>query len=206
MQLNADREGVGSKGEATRQRIIQHALELAGRVGLEGLSIGDLAHELGLSKSGLFAHFKSKERLQLDVLDTAAELFRARVFEPVRRLRRGEERLIGVFENCVKWIDARNLPGGCVYIAGAFEWDDRQGPVRQRVVEWFDRFHLALVRAAQQTRDEHQFRPDVDLEQFANDLHAILMKYHLEARLMRNEKALPRARHAFERLLAAARG
>jgi AcrR family transcriptional regulator len=195
-----------SKGEATRARIIQRALELAGHVGLESLSIGDLAQELGLSKSGLFAHFRSKERLLLDVLEVAAAHFTDRIFRPAVKRPRGEARLVALFENWVKQIHSRELPGGgCVFMAGAFEWDDRQGPVRERVVGHFKALHATLVRAARISIEEKQFRANLDVDQFANELHAILLKYHLEARLLQNRKALLYARRAFDRLLVSAR-
>jgi AcrR family transcriptional regulator len=195
-----------SKGEATKSRIITRALELAASVGLGGISIGDLAQDLGLSKSGLFAHFGSKEQLQLDVLDTAAELFRAAVFDPAQRASRGAARIALLFENVLKWSHSRNVPGGCVFLAGAFEWDDVQGPVRQRLVEWTDKFNAAIARAATAAVEQGEFRADLDVELFGYELHGILMKYHVEARLMRSRKALVLARRAFERLLADARG
>jgi AcrR family transcriptional regulator len=194
-----------TKGEATRARIIQRALELAGNVGLESVSIGDLAQDLGLSKSGLFAHFRSKERLLLDVLEVAAEHFTARIFRPAVQKPRGEARLVALFELWLKQIHSRELPGGCVFMAGAFEWDDRQGPVRERVVGHFKALHQTLARAARISIDEKQFRADLDVDQFANELHAVLLKYHLEARLLRNRRALLHARKAFQRLLADAR-
>jgi AcrR family transcriptional regulator len=193
-----------SKGEATRARIIQRALELATRVGLEGLSIGDLAQDLGLSKSGLFAHFGSKEQLQLDVLDAAAELFRAVVFDPVRGAV-GQARLVALFENMLKWVQARDLPGGCIFMAGAFEWDDAQGPVRQRMVEWFEKLNGSITRAVASAVEHGEFRADLDVELLAYELHSIALKYHLEARLLRSKKALALARRAFQRLLAEAR-
>jgi AcrR family transcriptional regulator len=206
MQPSSDREALSSKGEATRTRIIQRALELAGHVGLESLSIGDLAQDLGLSKSGLFAHFRSKERLQLDVLEVAAEHFKDRIFRPAVKHPRGEARLVALFENWVKQIHSRELPGGgCVFMAGAFEWDDRQGPVRERVASHFKALNATFVRAARISIEVGQFRSDLDVDQFANELHSILLKYHLEARLLRNRKALSYARRAFERLLADAR-
>jgi AcrR family transcriptional regulator len=200
---NSAARSEASKGEATRARIIQRALELAGHVGLESLSIGDLAQELGLSKSGLFAHFKSKERLLLDVLEVAAAHFTDRIFRPAMKQPRGEARLVALFENWVKQIHSRELPGGgCVFMAGAFEWDDRQGPVRERVVGHFKALHATLVPAVRLSIEEKQFRADLDVDQFANELHAILLKYHLEARLLQNRRALLHARRAFDRLLA----
>jgi AcrR family transcriptional regulator len=194
-----------SKGEATKSRIVLRALELAASAGLGSISIGDLAQDLGLSKSGLFAHFGSKEQLQLDVLDMAAELFRAAVFDPAQRASRGEAKITLLFENVLKWSHSRNVPGGCVFLAGAFEWDDVQGPVRQRLVEWTDRFNAAVSRAATAAVEQREFRADLDVELVAYELHGILMKYHVEARLMRSKKALILARRAFDRLLADAR-
>jgi AcrR family transcriptional regulator len=195
-----------SKGEATRSRIVQRALELTTSVGFDGLSIGDLAADLGLSKSGLFAHFGSKEQLQLDVLDAAAESFRAAVFDPVPRGSPGEARMVALFENILAWIQSRDMPGGCVFMAGAFEWDDAQGPVRQRLVEWHEKFKAGIVRTASMAVEQGSFRADLDAELFAHELHGILLEYHLQARLMRNTKALAFARRAFQRLLADARG
>ena len=201
----ASERSPSSKGEATRARILQHALALAARVGLEGISIGELAQELGLSKSGLFAHFGSKEQLQLDVLDLAAEMFRCAVFEPASRAQRGEAKVTRIFENLLAWVNDRALPGGCIFLAGAFEWDDVPGPVRQRVVEWFEKFDAAVARAAQRAVDSGDFRADLDPELFGSELHGIVLKYHLELRLLRNKKAAGLARRAFERLLSSAR-
>lgn len=201
----SERNGPSSKGEATRARIVQHALGLAARVGLEGISIGELAQELSLSKSGLFAHFGSKEQLQLDVLDLAAEMFRAAVFDPTLRALRGEAKVIRLFENLLAWVHDRGLPGGCIFLAGAFEWDDVPGPVRQRVVEWFDKLNTAVARAVSGAIDSAEFRADLDPELFATELHGIVLKYHLELRLLRSKKAAGLARRAFERLLLDAR-
>lgn len=195
-----------SKGEATRARIIQRALELTASVGFEGLSIGDLAQDLGLSKSGLFAHFGSKEQLQLDVLDLAAELFRQGVFDPAVRADRGEAKVARLFENLLGWISSRGVPGGCIFLAGAFEWDDAEGPVRQRVVEWFEKFNASLARAASVAIKEGDFRADLDPELFSYELYGILAKFHLESRLLRNRKASSLARRAFKRLIEDARG
>lgn len=176
-------------------------MTIASTVGLDGLTIGELAADMGLSKSGLFAHFLSKEKLQLDVLDAAADHFRRTVFLPALARPRGLARLDGIFDNWIKWVRSKELPGGCIFLAGASEWDDREGPVREKLVLWFSALHLGLVRAVQLAVDERQFRADLDVDQFAHDMHGIVMKYHLEARLLRNKKAPGRAQHAFERLV-----
>lgn len=194
-----------SKGEATRARILHRALTLAARIGLEGISIGELAQDLGLSKSGLFAHFGSKEQLQLDVLDLAAEMFRTSVFDPSQRAQRGEAKVTRLFENLLGWVHDRGGPGGCIFLAGAFEWDDVPGPVRQRVVEWFEKFNAAIARNVSRAIDSGEFRADLDPELFGAELHGIVLKYHLELRLLRSKRAAPLARRAFDRLLADAR-
>lgn len=194
-----------SKGDATKRRILEHALHLAGVRGLDGLTIGELAVDLGLSKSGLFAHFKSKERLQLEVLEFAAEHFGRSVMVPALALPRGERRLRAIFENWLGWIRATERTGGCVFIAGAVEWDDREGPVRDALVHWFEQLHKMFLRAAQLCVDVGDFRADLDVPAFAYDLHGIALKYHLERRLLRTPKADERVRAAFERLLNRAR-
>lgn len=179
-------------------------MTLASSVGLEGLTIGALASDLGLSKSGLFAHFKSKEKLQLDVLDAAAEHFRSRVFLPALSVQRGLPRLRAIFQHWIAWARSKELPGGCIFLAGALEWDDREGPVRQRLVGWFRALEVGLTRSVQLTIDEGHFRPDVDPEQFASEMHALVIKYHLDARLLRSERAVEHAKIAFEARITSA--
>ena len=118
---------------------MDRAIELARRVGLEGLTIGRLADDLDLSKSGLFAHFRSKEALQVQVLDGAAARFVAMVLEPAVKAPRGEPRMRMLFE---RWLDWERRPGGCVFVQAAADLDDRDGPARDRLVElqrqWLD--------------------------------------------------------------------
>ncbi len=190
-----------SKGEETHARIVERARILASTVGLEGLTIGALATDLGLSKSGLFAHFNSKEKLQLDVLDAAADHFRVQVFVPALKQPRGEPRINAIFENWLRWATSKDLPGGCIFLAGALEWDDREGAVREKLCLWFQALTYGLAKAAQLAVGEGHFKPDIDREQFASDWHAIVIKYHLDARLLRDKRAEQRARTSFERLL-----
>lgn len=194
-----------SKGQSTRDRILGHAVRVAGEKGLEGLTIGELASDLGLSKSGLFAHFKSKERLQLDVLEAAANDFTSQVFVPALAQPRGLVRLRAIFDNWLEWIRPERLPGGCIFIAGAVEWDDREGPVRDALVHWFEQLSAGLQKAAALCVQTAEFRPDLDVQGFAFELHGIALKFHLEHRLLRSPKAVDRAHAAFERLIAAAR-
>src|SRR5216110_1068336 len=114
-----------SKGERTKTAILEHATGLASQVGLTGLTIGVLADDLDLSKSGLFAHFQSKEALQLQVLEFAAERFVATVVRPALSTPRGEPRVRAMFENWLKWPKESALPGGCFFVAAAVELDDQ---------------------------------------------------------------------------------
>src|SRR5437016_4651213 len=123
------------KGERTRHQILQHALSMASTVGFAGLSIGGLADGLDLSKSGLFAHFQSKEGLQLQVLEYAAGKFVEKVVRPSLTAPRGEPRVRALFENWMKWPRLSGMGGGCIFVAASSELDDRPGPVRDRLVE-----------------------------------------------------------------------
>jgi AcrR family transcriptional regulator len=192
-----------SKGDETRERILDEAMALAGVVGLEGLSIGGLAKEIGMSKSGLFAHFESKEALQLKILETAGDRFVAEVLSPALRAPRGEPRLRSLFERWITWETARR--GGCPFVEASYELDDRPGPVRDALAasqqDWVD----TLATAVRIAIAEGHFRPDVDPAQFAFQMYGIFLAYHLYQRLLDADDAEDRARAAFELLLAACR-
>jgi AcrR family transcriptional regulator len=190
-----------SKGSETRQRIVDHAFMRASAVGLEGLSIGRLATDLGLSKSGLFAHFQSKEKLQLEVLARAAENFKEAVFLPALRQPRGLKRIRAMFEAWLEWVHDDKLPGGCVFLGGATEWDDREGPVRDELVLWFAALRKGLERAVSLAVETGEFREDLDVGLFCYEMHGLVIKYHVEARLSRNRSSQVMARRAFERLV-----
>ncbi len=194
-----------SKGEETRAAILEEAFARASRLGLEGLSIGSLAGEVGMSKSGLFAHFQSKEELQLQVLETAAGLFVDTVVTPALKEPRGEPRLRALFERWMAWEGAPFQPGGCIFIATANELDDRPGPLRERLVGYQRDWLESLATAARITIEEGHFRADVDPEQFAYDLYAVILAYHHFSRLLRDPTAEDRALRAFESLLASCR-
>jgi AcrR family transcriptional regulator len=194
-----------SKGEGTRERILDRALRLASRDGLGGLSIGVLAGELGLSKSGLFAHFGSKEDLQLAVLQEAATRFEDTVMRPAFRAPRGEPRIRRLFENWLGWINDPATPGGCVMLAAATELDDQEGRPRDFLAGSQRQLVASLARSARLAMEEGHFAARLDAEQFAFDLYALLLGCSHWKRLLRDPKAETRARAAFERLLAAAR-
>ncbi len=192
-----------SKGTTTRRSILDHAIALASEVGLGGLTIGSLAEEMELSKSGLYAHFGSKEALQIQVLDHAALNFTEAVVRPALKEPRGAPRMRALFERWLAWDRDGVLPGGCLFVAAASELDDRDGPVRERLVElqqtWIDVLRVSVEKGI----ESGAFRRDADPAQFAQDLHGVMLGFHHGARLMRDPDAEPRARKAFERLLEA---
>jgi AcrR family transcriptional regulator len=192
------------KGDLTRQAILEHAAKMASRIGLEGLTIGALADELELSKSGLFAHFKSKEALQLQVLEFGIARFVDVVVKPALAAPRGEKRVRALFERWMEWPKTSGL-AGCMFVALATELDDRPGPVRERLVQsqkdWLD----VIANCVRTGVAEGHFRRDLDPEQFAHELYGIMLASHHAARLLRDRGALERTRRAFQRLLDGAR-
>lgn len=194
-----------SKGEETQERIVERALRLATRDGLAGLTFSRLATELGLSKSGLFAHFGSKEELQLQVLKAAAQHFSETVVIPALGAPRGEARLRALFDRWLAWSGDPEWPGGCIFVASAIELDDQPGPQRDYLVASQDAFLGALAKAARLAVEVGEFRTDLDPDQFAFDLYAIILGFHHAKRLMQNPRAEERTRTAFERLIQASR-
>jgi len=194
-----------SKGAETRRAILDRALEVATTEGLEGLTIGRLAQDLRLSKSGLFAHFRDKEELLLQVLETARARFIEQVVKPGLAAPRGEPRVRALFESWLAWERSSALPGGCPFIAAAVELDDRPGAARDYVVQsqkdWLD----VIANSARTGIQEGQFHQDFDPEQFAYDLYGAMLSYHHLARLLRDLNAETRVRRSFDSLLARAR-
>lgn len=191
-----------TKGEETRERILDRAFRLASRDGLEGLSIGGLAAELGLSKSGLFAHFGSKEELQVAVLQRSAEHFEQTVLKPAFRAPRGLPRLEKLFDLWLSWAEDPGKPGGCIFMAAAVELDDRDGRPREALVETQKQLFDALHRTGKIALEEGHLRKGLDLEQLAFELYAIMLGFNHRKRLLRAPDAERRARSAFARLLA----
>lgn len=192
-----------TKGEETRRNILRQSLSMASQLGLEGLSIGSVAKEVGMSKSGLFAHFESKEDLQLQVLETGVEYFIRDVVSPAMKEPRGEPRVRALFENWMVW--SRALPGGCPFIAAAAEVDDRPGPVREYLASSQKDWLAGLANACRIAMEEGHFRPDLDPSQFAYRMNGMLLAHHHSARLLRDPEAEERARASFDELLAASR-
>jgi len=193
------------KGSETRQLILERAAQTASRSGLDGLTIGQLAGELGLSKSGLFAHFHSKEALQVQTLRHAAELFVDRVVRPALKTPRGEPRLWALFERWLAWAEADVLKGGCLFVAAATELDDLDGPARDELVRQQRDWLELIANVARTGVGEGHFQAGLDTEQLAHDLHGVMLAYHHARRLLRDPRAPQRARSAFDALVRAAR-
>ncbi|MGN6108709.1 MAG: TetR/AcrR family transcriptional regulator [Kofleriaceae bacterium] len=186
-------------GAETRQAILARAFELAAVVGVSGLSIGRLAAATGLSKSGLFAHFGSKEALEVAVVEEAARQFVQEVMVPALRQPRGEPRVRAMFE---RWLAWGQRPGGCFFVGTSGELDDRPGPARDALVQackdWID----AIATAARIAVAEGHLRAELDPEQFAFEVYGIAMGAHTFHRFLQAPGAIDRARAAFERLLS----
>jgi AcrR family transcriptional regulator len=190
------------KGEQTRERILDHAWRLASRDGLAGLTVGTLAADLGLSKSGLFAHFGSKEELQLEVLRTAAAHFADRVVREAFRASRGLPRIRRLFEYWTKWITDPSLPGGCLFVAAAAELDDRPGRVRDFLVASQKELLATITRSFRLAVETGHLSAKADCEQLAFELYGIVLAYNHARRLLHDPTADARARRAFERLIS----
>ncbi len=191
-----------SKGDQTRERIVDLAWRLASRDGLSGISIGKLATELGLSKSGLFAHFGSKEELELEVLKAGAERFTEQVLRPAFQAPRGVARLRKLFKGWLGWVSAPSHPGGCLLFAASTELDDSEGPQRDFLASMQANLMAALAKAARLAVESGELRRDLDCEQFAFEMLGIVMVYQHARRLLRDPKSEARAQRAFDHLLA----
>lgn len=193
-----------SRGAETKDRIVDQALRLATRDGLEGISIGSLADAMKMSKSGLFAHFGSKEDLQCAVLRTAADRFEEKVLRAAFTAPRGEPRVRALFDRWIAWVSDPALPGGCLFLAAATELDDREGPPREVLVESQRALAGTLARSARLAIEEGHFRKDLEPEQFAFEMFSIILAYHHARRLLRDSRASAKAKAAFEHLVASA--
>ena len=189
-----------SKGVQTRQTIVQVGYEQASRLGLEGLTIGKLAEQLGMSKSGVFAHFRSREDLQLAVLEFAGQRFVAEVLQPALTHSRGLSRLRALMENWLNW--QRGSSRACLFISAAIEYDDRPGPLRDAVAEGQRRWRQEVARCAQHALERGQLRAEVDAEQLAFELFSLVLGVHHDVRLFGDEEQVrERARRALDKIL-----
>jgi AcrR family transcriptional regulator len=194
------------KGEQTRSLILSEALSLASLVGLEGLSIGTLAEKLHLSKSGLFAHFESKEDLQLRTLRRAQALFEERVFRPALERDPGLPRLQALFSSWLGWLEGTaETPGGCLLLGAAAEYDDRPGPVRDCLASGQRELRGAVAKMVRDAIEAGHLPPDTDAWQLTFEVFGIVLAAHHDYRLLRDPRAFEHARQAFDRVLSGSR-
>ena len=189
------------KGQATRAAILDAALGLASHMGLEGLSIGALAEVTQMSKSGVFAHFGSREELQISVIREYHAKFEEEVFYPALKQPRGLPRLRALFERWIKRVSVA-IASACIYISGAVEFDDRPGPVRDALASMVRDWHGALERAIRIAVDEGHLGPATDATQMLFEIHGLILALHHDARFLRLPGAMERVHRAFEHVLA----
>lgn len=195
-----------SKGQQTRREIISGALSLAGEVGLENVTLGVLAAELELSKSGLFAHFRSKEALQLAVLNEAIERFTATVIRPAFEAPRGAPRFVALFERHIAWVRDAGYPGRpsegrCIFMALSQEYADRPGELRDVVVKSQRDWRHLIANSARMAMEEAHFSGEIDVDQIAFEFAAIGMAYQHSQKILAERSAEQHARIAFAALL-----
>ncbi|WP_326541586.1 TetR/AcrR family transcriptional regulator [Pseudorhodoferax sp.] len=189
------------KGRQTKAAIVDAALSLASQMGLEGLSIGAVAELTQMSKSGVFAHFGSREELQISVIREYYQRFEDEVFYPALQIERGLPRLRALFANWMQRV-AVEIQSGCIFISGAAEFDDRPGPVRDALVGSVKSWLAALDRAVALAKQEGDLRADADARQMAFEIHGLILALHYEERFLNNPGSIHRAEAGFEHILA----
>ena len=188
------------KGELTRAAILDVALNLASRDGLEGLTIGLLAEKMRMSKSGVFAHFGSREDLQIEVLKLYHTQFEQEVFYPSVKVPRGLPRLEAMFARWIKRVTIE-IASGCIYISGAVEYDDRPGAIRDALVGMVRTWQAALLRCIEQAIEMGHLKPDTDPQQVVYEIYGLILGLHHDARFLKVPGSVERAQIGFERLI-----
>jgi AcrR family transcriptional regulator len=183
-----------ARGLRTREAILARAVNIASVQGLEGLTVGSLAEQLRMSKSGLFAHFGSKEELQLATIETAREIFIRKVTRPAIAAPKGMPRLWGLLEQWLVLVEKRVFPGGCFFSAASFEFDSRRGVVRDRIAAIMHEWIAVITRAVYEAQKAGHLDPKVDPTRLAFEIHAIAMGAHWASQLLEDRQAYSRAR------------
>lgn len=188
------------KGELTRAAILDIALGLASRDGLEGLTIGLLADKMNMSKSGVFAHFGSREDLQIAVLKLYHDQFKQEVFFPSMQRPRGLPRLQSMYAHWVRRVTIE-IASGCIYISGAVEYDDRPGAIRDALIDMVRVWQHALHRCVEQAIEMGHLRSDTDPQQLAYEMYGLILALHHDARFIKSPGSIDRAQVGFDRLI-----
>ncbi len=188
------------KGQQTKAAIVDAALGLATQIGVEGLSIGALAEVTRMSKSGVFAHFGSREELQISVIREYHARFEEEVFYPALKAARGLPRLRAMFANWMQRTSVE-IDSGCIYISGAVEFDDRPGPVRDSLASSVMTWHGAMKRTITMAKALGELQADVDEDQLLFEIHGLILALHYEARFLKNPGSIARAQTGFDNIL-----
>jgi AcrR family transcriptional regulator len=188
------------KGELTRAAILDVALDIASRTGLEGLTIGLLADKMNMSKSGVFAHFGSREDLQIEVVKLYHHHFEQEVFYPSMKEPRGLPRLQAMYARWIKRVSVE-IASGCIYISGAVEYDDRPGAIREELAGMVRAWKNALRRCVVQTIEMGHLAPDTDPDQLVFEMYGLILALHHDARFLKLPGSVNRAEAGFERLI-----
>jgi AcrR family transcriptional regulator len=194
-----------AQGQVTRATILKAAVDLASEHGLEGLTIGRLAETVHMSKSGLFAHFGSKEDLQLATLDAAAEIFVVEVLKPGLKGEKGLPRLHSLLAAWISYAERGVFKGGCFFTAASLEFDSRGGPVRDRVAEIMRDWLATLERAGREAIEAGHLTTSVDPAQLAFEMHSLAMGANWAFMLYGDQQAFRRALAGIESRLAMAK-
>jgi AcrR family transcriptional regulator len=192
---------MATAGAATRDRILEEGLALMSRTGLEGVTLGSLAQQVGMSKSGLFAHFRSKEDLQIGLLRHMAELAKTRVVEPAMKAGEGLPRLKALVHQWFGWAERAGLPGGCPVAAGLFEFDDVDGAVRDQILAMEREWRDLLKGLVQEAVSRGHLKRGLDIDQLVWELCGIYLSHHAAHRFLRSADADRRAETAFQALI-----
>jgi AcrR family transcriptional regulator len=187
--------------KTTRDRILERGLALMSQSGLERVTLGVLADQVGMSKSGLFAHFRSKEEVQISLLEYTVEFANARVVAPAMKAEDGLPRLKVLVANWFGWAQRAGLPGGCPVAAGLFEFDDIEGPVRDKIQQLESAWRDLLTGIVRQAVSLGHFQRGLDVDQFVWELSGIYLGHHAAHRFLRSPDADRRAQTAFQALL-----
>ena len=187
------------KGENTKSTILATGLEMASHLSLESVTVGSLAKACGMSKSGLFAHFQSKENLQIEILKYAAEDFTDKVVMPALKTPAGIPRIRTLIDEWIRW--GSRLTGGCIFVSASTEFSDRPGNVRDYLLQQQQQWVDTLIRIARSAIKSGDFRADIDCGQFAFDLYSLLLGFHYYYQLLRDTDTVKRQEIALTRLL-----
>jgi AcrR family transcriptional regulator len=188
-----------TKGKDTKNIILDAGLEMASQLGLENVTIGALAKATNMSKSGLFAHFNSKENLQIEILEYAGQRFSESVIAPALMMEGGIPRIKALVNNWIDWSSA--LSGGCIFVSASTDFSDRPGKVREALLRQQEDWLGSLRRMADSAIRAGDFRKDIDCDQFAFDLYSLLLGFHLYYKLLNDSETRKHQQIALDQLL-----